>query len=96
MQPQSVASPPTVAILKVKQFSPNSGLFQDFAVDPGDTAGGSAWFGKTSGIGDDMLDGFATVNIEWLDAGKNNLNLTSLGSQFTPGAATAGVWQQPC
>ena len=94
MQLQPVALLRATGDQKLKQFSPNTGVFQDFAVNPGDTAGGSVWFGRTSGIGDDMGDGFATVNIEWLDAGGVNLGLTSLGSQFTVAGSTAGLWQQ--
>lgn len=77
---------------KLKAFGPNSGVFQEFAVNPGDILFGSAWAGSTDGIGDDMT-GVAGISIEFFSGGAN-LGLTAFGSVLDCTTGCDAGWVQ--
>jgi len=67
-----------------------AGAFQDFAAEPGQTWNGGAWILNSSL--DQMANGqVAAVNIEWLDAGMNQIDFISNGT-FTAADAPVDEW----
>ena len=75
----------------LKMFGGNSGAFQDFAATPGTNYAGSVYVADVGG--DPLADGqIAAVNIEWRDAGGNQISFVTTrvltGATSTPGPET--------
>ena len=71
-----------------------SGAFQDFAASEGEVWNGGAWILNDSA--DPMAGGqVAAVNIEWLDAGMNQIGFISNGEfNLVTGSAPQNTWTQ--
>lgn len=85
----NAVEPNTHGGVQVLKVFGEAGVFQQFAVNPGDVVTGTAWALNSSG---DLMGGgqVAAVNLEWFDAGGGSIAV-SFGSSIDA-TATPDVW----